>query len=147
MRIIRGPASECKGVAFTQRVRSFWRDPTSPETTLTQTTLTRAFATLFIFAAPAFAQVTSRRPVLQLSGLPMASCPAPRDSVYDATIIPPPSLSRTERTAIVTICLGLPTRLPQIASYDGVLEFPAALAAFDTASLTPGVIGNANETS
>jgi hypothetical protein len=85
--------------------------------------------------------------VIQQVGLTMSTCPAATDTVYDATVVPPSSHSVSDRTAIFTLCIAISPRLAPLASFDGQLEFPTALATFDSASIVPGIAGSAIVTS
>lgn len=114
---------------------------------MTESIVRRAFVIAMFAAAPAVAQIPTRRPVIQPAGFTMWTCPAATDTVYDATIVAPPSRSNTDRTAVFTLCLAISPRLAQLASFDGQLEFPTALASFDSVSIAPGVIGSAILTS
>ena len=88
-------------------------------------------------------QIRSRQPVVGANDMTPASCPAPRDTVYDATIVLP-SIARNARTAVVTICLNAATTRPGISSYAGRLTFPPGVIAFDSASPTLGGVRTAS---
>lgn len=108
-------------------------------------------AALVLISTNLHGQISPRRRLVIPSALPPATCPAPRDSAYSATVAVSP-VARNARTAVATVCLGVAPMLTSVARYAGTLRFPTSMAVFDSASLpvgaaqdvdasTPGVVG------